>query len=58
MALPREVNRWRRDRSRMTLIADDNGWRIEGPGSSRARVAYARLDGDHMVYEVAAQGRE
>ena len=29
------------------------GWRIEGSGSEHARLAYARLDGDHVVYEIA-----
>ena len=27
---------------------------ITGPGSGRARVAYARLDGDRLVYEIDA----
>jgi hypothetical protein len=51
--LPREVDRWWRERSAMKLIADRTGWSIEGPGSDRARLAYARLDGDHVVYEIA-----
>jgi hypothetical protein len=51
--LPREVDRWWRERSKMKLVPDSAGWRIEGPGSDRARVAYARLDGDHIVYEIA-----
>jgi hypothetical protein len=50
--LPREVDRWWRERSNMKLVPDRTGWRIEGPGSSRARVAYARLDGDQIVYEI------
>jgi hypothetical protein len=51
VALPGEVDRWWRDRSMMNLVRDDQGWRIEGPGSDRARVAYACLDGDRLVYE-------
>jgi hypothetical protein len=51
--LPREVARWWRERSEMKLITDRTGWRIEGPGSNRARLAYARLEGDQVVYEIA-----
>ena len=51
--LPREVDRWWRERSEMKLVADSTGWRIEGPGSDRARLAYARLEGDQVVYEIA-----
>jgi hypothetical protein len=54
VALPREVDRWWSERSEMELIADRAGWRIEGPGSERARLAYARLDGDQVVYEIDA----
>jgi peptidoglycan/xylan/chitin deacetylase (PgdA/CDA1 family) len=52
VALPREVNRWWRERSEMRLVSEGGGWRIEGPGSSRARLAYAQLDGDQLVYEI------
>jgi hypothetical protein len=51
--LPREVDRWWRERSEMKLVADSTGWRIEGPGSDRARLAYARLEVDQVVYEMA-----
>jgi hypothetical protein len=50
MALPGEINRWWRNRQRMTLIATTDGWRIKGPDADRARVAYAALDGDRLVY--------
>jgi hypothetical protein len=53
LPLPREVNRWWRERSEMKLVADPTGWRIEGPGSDRARLAYARLEDNQMVYELA-----
>ena len=52
-ALPAEIDQWWRDRRRMRLVPDGGSWRIEGPGSDRARVAYARLEGDRVVYEVA-----
>jgi hypothetical protein len=53
LTLPGEVERWWRNRSQMTLVCDGKGWRIEGPDSRRARVAYATLQGDTVVYEVA-----
>ena len=57
LTLPREVDRWWRERSEMELIAHGNGWSIEGPGSSRARLAYARLDGNRLVYDIDAHQR-
>jgi hypothetical protein len=53
LPLPREVDRWWRERSEMKLVANSTGWRIEGPGSDRARLAYARLEGNQVVYEIA-----
>ena len=58
MALPREVDCWWRERSKMQLVADNAGWRITGPGSDRARLAYARLDGDRLVYEIDTPRRD
>jgi hypothetical protein len=52
-ALPREVDTWWRRRHCMDLVADGTGWRIDGPDSERARVAYARLDNGRVVYEIA-----
>lgn len=51
LAKPGDVNRWWRDRAGMELVADGGEWRIHGPGSERARVAYACLDGNELVYE-------
>ena len=51
-ALPGEVDRWWRARSEMKLVEDGGGWRIEGPESERARLAYATLDGDQLVYTI------
>jgi hypothetical protein len=53
LTLPGEVDKWWRNRSQMTLVRDRNAWRIEGPDSRRARVAFATLRGDRVVYEVA-----
>ena len=52
VALPGEINRWWRNRQQMTLVASADGWRITGPDSHRARVAYATLVGDRLVYTV------
>jgi hypothetical protein len=53
IALPGEVNDWWRDRRRMTLVRNGSTWCIEGPGSDRARIAYASLHGDSVTYRVA-----
>jgi hypothetical protein len=49
---PGEVNRWWRARSQMTIVQGSTGWRIEGPDSERACIAYAALDESRMVYEL------
>jgi hypothetical protein len=51
-ALPRDVDRWWRHRSRMELTHDGERWCIAGPDSDRARVAHARLVGGRVVYSV------
>jgi hypothetical protein len=38
---PGEVARWWRQRAEMRIVEDDEGVRIEGKGSDRARIAYA-----------------
>jgi hypothetical protein len=48
-----EIDRWWRARSQMTLIPRGDGWEIVGPEKERARLAYAILDSDHLVYELA-----
>jgi hypothetical protein len=52
LTLPAEVDRWWRQRSELQLVPAGTGWKIEGAGSERARLAYACLDGDRLVYEV------
>lgn len=45
-ALPREINAWWRQRAAMTLVSTGDGWRIEGAGAERARIAWAtEVDG-------------
>jgi len=53
-ALPGEVDRWWRARSQMKLVQKGSSWAIEGPEAERARIAFAAIDGDRVVYEVAA----
>jgi hypothetical protein len=52
IARPGEVNDWWRERSQMRLVNHGDGWEIEGPGKERARVAYASLEGNQLVYRV------
>jgi hypothetical protein len=51
IALPGEVAAWWRLRSEMNLVDEGGSWRIEGKGSERARIAYAVLVDDKVVYE-------
>jgi hypothetical protein len=44
LALPGEVDRWWRSRQQMVLVQNGASWRIEGPDSDRAQVAYASLE--------------
>ena len=41
IATPSEVNRWWRQRAGMRIVEDEEGVRIEGEGSERARIGYA-----------------
>ena len=45
-----EVDRWWRQRAKMTLVEDQHGIRIEGEGSERARIAYASEMKGRLVY--------
>jgi hypothetical protein len=50
-ALPGDVDRWWRARSKMRLINKGTDWHIEGEDAERAVVAYARNVGGKVVYE-------
>jgi glycosyltransferase involved in cell wall biosynthesis len=50
IATPGEVDRWWRQRREMKLVEDDSGWHIEGPGSERARIAYANQKDGRISY--------
>ncbi|HLG59261.1 MAG TPA: hypothetical protein VI485_28235 [Vicinamibacterales bacterium] len=53
-ALPRDVDCWWRSRNQMTLVQKGSTWCIEGPDSARARLAYATLQGERVVYRIDA----
>ena len=50
---PGEVSMWWRQRNDMRLISDGRGWKIEGAGRERARIAYAFLERDRLAYRLA-----
>lgn len=52
IALARDVTQWWRARSQMKLVRQGHNWVIEGPDKDKARVAYAALDGNRLVYEL------
>jgi hypothetical protein len=56
IALPREVNRWWRERSQMRLTRHAGEWIIEGRGKERARIAYACREGDTVRYRLEGPG--
>ena len=51
--LPREVDKWWRERAQMKLVRRNEGWRVEGCGADRARVAYATLSGGKLIYRIS-----
>jgi hypothetical protein len=53
-ALPSAIDDWWRLRSKMRVVPEGDGWKIEGADSDRAVLAYATLDGDRLVYELPA----
>jgi hypothetical protein len=54
-ALPGEVDQWWRARSKMRVIRRGGQWRIEGAGAERAKLAFAKVSGDHLEYEIDTQ---
>lgn len=56
--LPGEVDRWWRQRAKMTIMEDDHGVRIEGEGSERACVAYASEVDGKLVYSFEVVSRK
>jgi hypothetical protein len=56
IALPGDVNDWWRQRSRMKLLRKGEGWEILGEGSERARIAFASLEKDALIYHIGDRG--
>ena len=54
-ALPGEIDRWWRTRSRMRVVNRGGEYRVEGRGSEHAKLAFAKVVGDHLEYEVDTQ---
>ena len=52
ITLPGEVDTWWRQRSKMQIVPDGSGWKIDGPGAERARLAYASLEQGKVVYSL------
>jgi hypothetical protein len=50
--LPSEVDAWWRARSAMSVVKDGDSWRIEGDGSERAVLAFAKDVDGKLVYDV------
>lgn len=51
-ALPSAIHQWWRARSKMEVVADGDSWRIEGERAEDAVLAYAKSDGDRLVYDL------
>src|SRR5215469_373278 len=49
---PGELNDWWRQRAQLRIVEDETHWRIDGPGSERARIAYAEEEGGQLVFTV------
>lgn len=52
IATPGDVNKWWRQRAQMNLVNTNDGWRIEGVGSEKARIAYAREENGRLVLQI------
>lgn len=50
IARPGQINSWWRDRSQMSITECDGRLVIEGPGSERARLAYAVIENGELTF--------
>jgi hypothetical protein len=53
-AVPGEIDNWWRSRSKLRLVDHNGKWQIEGAGAERAKLAFAKVVGDRIEYEVEA----
>ena len=58
IALPGEVDSWCRARGQMTHVSEAGRWHIEGPQKERARIAYARVEDDRIVYRLGTESQD
>ena len=52
VTLPGELNRWWRARQRTMLVKKGSQWIVEGPAKRDARIAFARVENDQIVFEI------
>jgi hypothetical protein len=52
-ALPSEIDRWWRARSKMSVVPHGDSFRIEGEGAERAVLAFAKEVDGKLVYQVS-----
>jgi len=52
LALPGEVDRWWRQRDGMMLVRENGTWVIQGEGSERASIAYARVENGKLRFVI------
>jgi hypothetical protein len=50
--LPRDVARWWRERRGMKVVRSGSSWKVTGPGSERARLAFAQVEDGRLTYHV------
>jgi hypothetical protein len=52
MALPKEVDAWWRQRREMQVVRKGNTYHVAGPTAESARLAYASMKDDRIVYDI------
>ena len=52
IAVPGEIDGWWRSRRDMRIVGQANNWRIVGKNAEHAKLAFARIVGDELKYEV------
>jgi hypothetical protein len=52
VTLPGKLSDWWRQRNRMRLVESGGGWEIVGEGRERARIAFASLEDNDLVYRI------
>jgi len=53
-AVAGEIDCWWRSRSKIRLVDHNGKWQIEGASAERAKLAFAKVVGDRLEYEVEA----